>query len=191
MITGFNLVLFLLGFAVLYCVQLIFNRSVFIKILAVTYLFLVSSAIYFSFDTYKGWPTDRKQTKGVLVYALVIEPTSQNEGSIYLWVVSEKPKEESFLKNLITYDYAYTPAPRAYRLKYTSKTSSAVNNALEQIQGGQLVTIEMDATENGDPSMDTESKEQGSQTIKNKGEAENYDSLKIHIIPPEQIFKKE
>lgn len=191
MITGFNLVLFLLGFATLYCIQLIFNRSIFIKILAITYLFVVSSGMYFSFDTYKGWPSDRKETKGVLVYALVIEPTSEKEGSIYLWIVPEKSKETSFITNLTTYNYPHDTAPRSYRLKYNNKLSSAVNNALEQIQNGQMVTIEMEGAENGGASIEGSKDETGNSKVNNNGDTENYDSLKIHIVPPEEIFKKE
>lgn len=191
MITGFNLVLFLVGFAMLYCIQLIFNRSIFLKILAITYLFLVSSAVFFSFDTYKGWPSSLKQTKGVLIYALVIEPAPNREGSIYLWIVPEKKKTPTLTEKLITYDYQYNPAPRSFRLKYNSKLSSDVNSAIEKIQNGQVVVVEMSDGENGDASLDSKSDNGQKGKSKNKGDAEDYERLKINIIPPQEIFKKE
>jgi hypothetical protein len=180
-----NLVYILIVFSLLYVLQMFFTRNIFLKLIVVTYLFLVSSAIYFSIDTYKGWPSSDKILKGTLVAVEILEPNDTHEGAIYLWVYDEK-KEESLYQKVFHYKQQLT-APRSYVIPYTKKSKEIFEDAKKQIEMG--MTVELSAEGDG-----TEVEATGKSTDKelnsNTKGADDYDVPSVNIIPPNEILRK-
>lgn len=154
--TGLHLVAAFIIFSIAYAIQLYFSKSFLLKIFVITFVFMLSSVIYFSFETYKGWPTEQKPTDGTLIGAIVIEPTATDPGAIYLWVVSEQ-KEQNIINSILTYRPKTAVTPRAFQMPYSKKFASAVQNAIEQMKKGFTVelsnadeqTLGTDSTDNG------------------------------------------
>lgn len=184
--TGLSLVAILLTFTLLYVSTLVFNRSLILKLTIVTYLFLISSGVYFSFETYKGWPSKEKLNHGYLVYSLIVEPSKEEPGAIYYWAVPEK-EELSSVRKFFTYNFELT-APRSYYLPYSKKTASDFAEANQKIKDGYVVEIGGEETkESGDGG--TQKKGVGNGT--SDGEQENYDVPHLTIISPDEILRKD
>jgi hypothetical protein len=181
---GINLVIACIVFSLLYCIQLYYKNFI-LKLILITYLFFVSSAIYFSFATYKGWPADDTVNKGTIVYGMVEEPTEISKGAIYLWVVPKR-EELNWFQKIYTY-YENTKAPRAYRLPYKDKLAGAVNRAIQQINEGMIV--EIDGLE-GLPPDGPEGKNDKGQDGVNSGDAEDYKVPHLVIMSPDRKLIK-
>lgn len=188
--TGLNLVVAFVIFSLLYCVQLFFNRSLLLKIIVVTYLFFISSAIYFSFETYKGWPSSQKVTKGYLVATLVIEPTKYNEGAIYAWII-EKERSKTFLDKLFGFTYNGISVPRSYKFEYTNKRASNFNHANKQMKEGNIVMVDGEG-ESGEASADKGDKKGANGEMGDSSNDQDKNGLRFTIIPPSKyLFKQE
>ena len=188
--TGLNIVLAFVIFSLLYCVQLFFNRSLLLKIIVVTYLFFISSAIYFSFETYKGWPSSEKVTKGYLVSTLVVEPTKQTEGAIYAWII-EKERSQSLFDKVFGFKYNGVSVPRAYKFEYTNKRASKFNMAGKQLKEGNIVMVDGEG-ESGEGSSDERGDKKG--VASSMGDSSNdndKNGLRFTIIPPSQYLLKQ
>lgn len=187
--TGLNIVIAFVIFSLLYCVQLFFNRSLLLKVIVVTYLFFISSAIYFSFETYKGWPTAEKVTRGYLVATLVVEPTRQTEGAIYAWII-EKKKEQSFIDKLFGFTYNGINIPRSYKFEYTNKRASKFNHANKQMKEGNIVMVDGDG-ESGEGSSDDKSDKKGANgEMGDSSNDQDKNGLRFTIIPPSKYLSK-
>lgn len=184
--TGISLVIILLIFALLYVLQLLFKDYVMINLAAITYLFAVSSGIYFSFDTYKGWPSKEKIEKGYLIYSVTFEPSGKDKGAIYYWAVPEE-KDMSFVEEFLTYRFE-TIAPRSYYLPYSKKAAQQFAEANEKIKEGFVVEIGGD--ENSDQADGGKNGKKGDGKPTSSGEQEEYNVPHLEIIPPDQILKK-
>lgn len=184
--TGLSLVLVLITFSLLFVLQMMFNK-LFLKLILITMLFLISSGIYFSFDSYKGWPSRDRIDRGMLVTSLTIEPSVTEEGAIYLWVVSEK-KSLGFWGDFLHYDFGMT-APRSYYIPYSKKAASKFAEANEKIKQGFIVMIEGDETKEA---IDGEGnqQQQGKGTQSTTGEQENYEVPHLEIISPDTLMRK-
>lgn len=184
-----NLVYIFILFSLLYVLQMFFNKNLFIKMIVITYLFIVSSAIYFSFDSYKGWPSSDRIEKAILINVQVFDPTESTPGAIYLWVYDE-PKEQSIIQKV----FGYTPsayAPRAYVLPYTKSTKDKFEEAKKQMEMG--MTVELSSGEPVKEEGDASENEKGSGQQVGGGESSGleYDVPSIKILPPDQILRKE
>lgn len=184
--TGISLVIVLISFSLLYAMQLVYNRFV-LKLLVVTYLFLISSGIYFSFDSYKGWPSKDKLESGYLVYSLVVEPSDEDKGAIYYWAVPDTT-EQTFLEKFLSYDFGQV-APRAFYLPYSKQAAADFAEANEQIKKGMIVKIESSETKK---QMDGEGNQEtrGEGTDPTAGDQEKYDVPHLNIISPDKLLRK-
>lgn len=182
-----NLVYALIVFSLLYVLQLYFNRNVFLKIITVTYLFLISSALYFSFETYKGWPTQQSIKKAYLVSVEIIQPSKEFPGAIYLWVYDQPEENTNNIGNIFSYNDKN--APRAYYLPFTQSSSDKFSEAKKQIEKGMVVEL------NGDVKQPVEGEEQegGESGDGNKSDSDgdDYKVPSIKIISPTDILRKE
>lgn len=185
--TGISLVFVLISFSVLYVLQLVFNRF-FLKLAVITYLFLISSGIYFSFDSYKGWPSRDKIDRGMLVISLTVEPSETDKGAIYLWVIPEE-KETGFLEKILTYNFGMI-APRSYSIPYSKQSASQFAEANEKIKQGYLVMIEGEEPDQQAEGEGNKQQEQGDGTQRSNGEQENYDVPHLEIISPDTLMRK-
>lgn len=184
-----TIVFLLIILAILYITQLYFNKNFLLKLLTVTYLFFVASAMYFSLDTYKGWPTSEKVKEGVLVFVIVDEPTEVSEGAIYIWVRDSEVK-------FFWYQWiGYTPKdePRSFILPYTKQTAKTFREAKKKIEEGKFVLLE----EESEPSNELNGSESEGEADGNgkNGNMNDYDEdykvPHLKIVEPEELLKKE
>lgn len=187
---GINLVIALLIFSCLYVLQLFFNKSIFVKLINITFLFVFSSLIYFSFETYKGWPSKIKIPKGYLVSVMIIQPTQGSPGGIYAWVVHTEEKDLNTFERLITYKFDVQPSPRSYYIPYSKSANKAFGDAEQKMKEGNIVLIDGQ----GEPSEGQDGQGEGGTKDKkgmsNSGDATEYKVPNLTIISPESILKK-
>lgn len=183
-----NLVYIFILFSLLYVLQMFFNKNLFLKLIVITYLFITSSAIYFSFDSYKGWPSSDRIEKAILINVQIFDPTDKSPGAIYLWVYDE-PKPVTVLQKM----FGYVPtqyAPRAYVLPYSKGSKDKFEEAKKQLEAG--MTIELTA---GEPATEEVESSNGTSTgqevTDGERETTDYDVPSLRIIPPDQILRKQ
>lgn len=184
-----TIVFLLIILAILYITQLYFNKSFTVKLLTVTYLFFVASAMYFSLDTYKGWPTNEKVKEGILTFVIIDEPTEVSEGAIYIWVRNSEVK-------FFWYQWlGYSPKdePRSFVLPYTKQTAKKFREAKKNLEEGKFVLLEEGKEpENETASNKSEGEADGNGKNSNMNEYEDdYKVPHLKIIEPRDLLKKE
>jgi len=186
---GLKLVSALIIFSIVYVFQLYFNRSLILKILSISIMFAISSLVYFSFETYKGWPTREKITKGYLIDAEVLQPDSHQNfpGAIFVWVVSQN-KELAWYEKLFTYQYEITPAPRSYYLPYSKNGDKKFSDAKKKLKDGYVIEI-TDGSEMGEQQDGKNGKK--AKQLNNSGDSSvDYDVPNLLIISPDNMLHK-
>lgn len=186
---GIYLVAALVALALLLSLNVVF-KSMMLKLALITYTFAVASIVYFSFDTYKGWPTTDKAETGQILSISVVEPRGKLPGAIYFWAL-EPERELGFFEKLYTYRSDLREAPRGYWVPYTKQSAKQFREAQEAIENGMVVMIEGqsenseqskgDGEGEGDPK---EGQETGDSII------EDYKVPHLKIVPPDSILKK-
>lgn len=183
---GMKLVIGLLIVSCLYVLQLYFNRSISLKIVVVTSMFMLSSMTYFSFDSYKGWPTKEPIVSGQLVDIQIVVPSSGSAGGIYMWVMDD-PMPRSFISRLFTYQFESLPAPRAYYIPYTKESDKTMSAVKRKIKDGFIVKV---GGEEGDTGVEGGNGKKTGKKNGNKGDALDYDVPNLQIISPDNILTK-
>lgn len=187
--TGFNLVIVLVIYAVLSTAQM-YKKSLLLKLAAVTYMFAVASVVYFSFETYKGWATVDKPTKGELISVYIVDPRGKNPGAIYFWVVGKE--ELDLLEKLYTYVPDGEQHPRAHSLPYSKRVADKFREAQEALEGGMIVTLEsMESLGRGEPSAAKPGKKKGDEKDGSGGDTDDYDVPHFKIEDPSQRLEKQ
>lgn len=186
---GIYLVAALVVLALLLSVNMILKSSI-IKIVIITYTFLIASLVYFSFETYKGWPTGDKAESGRVLWVEVVDPRGRQEGIIYFWATSAK-KELTWIDKLYTYAPDQPRVPRAHWIPYSKSAAQKFREAQDAIQNGMVVTID----QNNDPQGEG-GEGQGEGKAKGNSRAgdsrvEDYDVPHLNIMSPDQLLKKE
>jgi hypothetical protein len=185
-------VVYMLAFAVLMGVVLFFVQGKWpLKLAAVGTYFFVASSVYFSFETYKGWPTGAEMDGRVRVLWIeVAEGESEADSSIFLWV-----KPPSKYKKQIDYAWfdprsalAYAPSgyPRAFRIPYSKDAAKFADKAKRALAAGMEVEIDMgDGTGVGsdDKKGDGKAYADGSKTM-------GFDGVKGIILNPSAVMTK-
>lgn len=137
---GIFLVSFLLLVTFIVAAAFYFVKVHTLKFIAVALAAFVSSAVYFSFDNYKGWPTHNKYPTGWVVGIEIREPNQEmkDEGEIFIWLYPKTIKRSLF-------GYApIAPTPRGYRLPFNNETSKQMSDAKQKMKQGYQVLIEGD-----------------------------------------------
>lgn len=110
-------------------------KNAFLKFLVVAYLAVLASAIYFTYEGVKGWPTDDDRVvKGILSAVVIVNPSDKSEGAIYISLFPTVPSE--------WYEYRYhREAPRTFYIKYTNDRAAAFEKAKQAMMEGKEVRI--------------------------------------------------
>lgn len=187
--TGLSLVAILLTFTLLYVSTFVFHRSLFLRMTIVTYLVLISSGIYFSFETYKGWPSKEKLTHGYLVYSVTIEPSPEGPGAIYFWAIPEE-EDLNVLQDFLTYKFELL-SPRAYYLPYSKEAAQKFGDANEKVKQGFIVEIGGEQKKSGQENGEGDQQQDGeSGSSSGSGEQQKYDVPHLTIISPDEVLRK-
>lgn len=127
-----------------------------IKVAVIGALFYVSSAVWFSFDSYRGWPTDRRPDRDlVLLSVIIFEETRSTPGAIYAvgipcatdrTLCDKYTEDDGLLARLSPYKaFGYTPkarnTPRTYEFEYTEENREAFAQAQANIEKGGRSTL--------------------------------------------------
>jgi len=128
----------------------------FIKVVLIAIMFYVSSAIWFSFETYQGWPTnDRPNDDAVILAVTIFDKTNLEPGAIYVMAIpcvgavdtcEEYKTDDGIITKLSPYKiFGYVPTakntPRLYRFPYTTENRKAFSEARENLSKGGRSTI--------------------------------------------------
>jgi hypothetical protein len=188
--TGFYLVVALIVYALLSAATLYYKSSG-LKLAMTTYTFLLASLVYFSLETYKGWPTRAKATEGQVVAIQIIEPSPTDPGAIYFWVFGQA--DPTWWEKIYTYTSDLNEPPRAYYLPYNKKVAERFAEARDALEEGMVVNIEnMGASgEAGSGEEAGEEKKKG-EPVKKGGNSDGveYDVPHLEIESPIDRLKK-
>lgn len=114
-----------------------------IKLIAITLFVFLANTIYFSLDGVKGWPAEENtEVKGILASVVMINPTENDPGAIYISLFPTAPKK--------WYEYVYPRvAPKTYYVKYSNDRAAAFDKAKQAVEEGREVRINGLPPENG------------------------------------------
>jgi hypothetical protein len=128
-----------------------------LKVVVTCLTFYIASATFFSFETYKGWPTQVikiSDTARVISIVVVEEHIGKVEGKIFAWVQDcrgpeddcfddsiEKKQEHSWWSNFSPYEvFGYFPAtndvPLSVEIPYSEDAKKAFQKAQKELTEG-------------------------------------------------------
>jgi hypothetical protein len=154
-------VLFLLFTMIVTALGFFFNK-ILLKLSALTLLTILSIMIYFSFDTFKGWPSTDPIIQVYVTGIHIVPPEPGEKGAIYVWGF---PRSE--LPKFLEYRFPL-PAPRAYYLPYSENAEKKMTKAKKKLQEGMVVTL-TEVKQDGEEGNGTGDQ----QNSKNEGEINN------------------
>lgn len=186
--SGQFLVAYFLIFMLLCAGTFYWTRVHALKFAAVAMLAFITSAIYFSFENYKGWASQADWDSGQVVAVEIRRPDGGDKGAIYVWMyLDNRPKHDWFV---------YVPKhrePRVYELPYTQGQEKEWTNARQALKKGMLVYLQGkgEQAEGG-------VKSQGGKPTEKKGENEGYGDQEDYttaphpkLLPPDEVISKE
>lgn len=206
-----TVVVFLLVFAVISAFLVYTSRgSLVLKTVLLVLLFYSASAIYYSFDSYRGWPTDTRNKRELVVLSVVIfEKTREDPGAIYVTGIpcAVSPMEclkyaetDTVFKKLSPFKvFGYVPpaanTPRLYEFPYTEENRQKFAAARENIKNGGVSIVEGSESEEsssaGQESGDKSKAESGSDAADGqKTEKRDPNAVKIDNLGPEDLLRK-
>jgi hypothetical protein len=180
------LITYFLVFTFVASLALYFSKAHLLKFLLVGLLFYITGAIYFSFESYKGWPTSEDFTKVQVMWTDSVQPSKKgaDDGAIYVWgyEVNDERKDIPW--------YTYSPpvrAPRAYVFPWTEEFEQKTKEAKEKIKGGSIVIME--ESEQGVPGEEEGTEAKGGAL--SMGSAKEYKPPTLRIYAPQEAFSKD
>lgn len=106
-----------------------------IKFVVITLFVILANAVYFSLDGVKGWPSeDTSVVKGTLASVVIVNPSENSEGAIYISLFPTTPKK--------WYEYEYPRyAPKTFFIKYSNDRAAEFEKAKQAMEEGREVRI--------------------------------------------------
>lgn len=188
--TGFYLVTSLVVFSILYAAQLYFHRSFLMKLINVTVLVFIASAVYFTFETYKGWPTVERIQSGMVVSIVIERPVpNKSEGAIYVWMLPQK-KQLNWFERIFVYSPTTIGTPRSYLLPYSKEADEKFSEAKQRMANGEMVFL-TDPKEGEEAEGENKQGKDKQKKSGSGGELEDYDVPFLSIVPPDKILRKD
>lgn len=153
-----HLMLVIALFAALVISAALYHKSVILKFLAISFVVLIANMIYFAFDGAKGWPAEEKDdVKGMLASVVIVNPSENNEGAIYIGLFPSTPYS--------WWEYKYPRlAPKTFYVKYSNDRASKFEEAKQAMNEGKEVRINGIPPENfqeGEEASNIDSMEEG------------------------------
>lgn len=110
-----------------------------IKTILISCTLMLSLLVWSALNTYLGWPTHSGLPEEYqVIWVSVHEPTTDKEGSIYIWA-----KYVESEKDLVPYDFLVYKTksiePRAFSLKYTRNLHKQSQKAIDALKNGKIV----------------------------------------------------
>lgn len=114
------------------------------KFVALMLFVILANCVYFSLDGVKGWPApEPTEIKGTIASVVIVNPSSDDEGAIYIGV---------FLSETKRFEYKYNRiAPKTFYVRYSNSRAAQFEKVLSALKEGQEVRI------NGMPPMEGQS----------------------------------
>jgi len=176
------LVFYFLALAFITAGALYWSRFHLLKFISVGMLFFIAGAIYFSFESYKGWPTDDIKDRIRVMSIDIHEPAQEDDGAIYVWGISLTQPENSIFR------YVQEGAPRNYVLPFTEESASEFYEAQEKLKKGFVVIMDESKKVEGEDGEKTEKK--GDSNADSPGTVKNYTPPVLEIITPHNMYPK-
>ena len=188
---GIYLVAALVVLALLFAINMMLKSS-FFRVIIITYTFLIASLVYFSFETYKGWPTADKAESGQVLWVMVVDPRGTDPGIIYFWVLDKATKEQTWIQKLYTYKPDQTSVPRSHWIPYSKRAAAKFREAQGAIQQGMVVTID---EQDSDEANSSNGKGEGKGKAKGNSDigdskVEDYNVPHLNILSPDELLQK-
>lgn len=102
-------------------------------------LIVLSSALYWSLTSYRGYPVLSDISIDNEVLAILVEsPSIKKEGRIYLWL-KKTGNNQNHLDEILRLDYKNKP--RAYQIPYTKENAKQARRAMEAKNKGYNVRV--------------------------------------------------
>ena len=123
-----------LSAALLLAISFYWNNWI-VKFLAITVFVVLANAMYFSLDGVKGWPAEEpREVKGILASVVIVNPSSEDEGGIYISLFPTLPKK--------WYEYEYPRhAPKTFFVEYSNDRAAEFELAKKAMEEGKEVRI--------------------------------------------------
>lgn len=199
--TGAYLVAALIVFSLMYAIQLYYNKSFFLKLINITVIVFISSAVYFTFETYKGWPTTESIREKARIYSVIITPPVEgvHKGGIY-YLAKERKKEPTVLEKIFRYMSPLPDSPRIYFTEYTEQEERLFSRAQEALEEGHIVYMNPPKKEakkksnedggkgGGEGSNVNDGADKQKANQNNEKEPDDYDAEKIEIRSPDDFL---
>jgi len=140
------LIIYCVAYAVLLCSTLYFVPAKYaLKTVVVAASFFLASSIFFSMESYKGWPVGGVEKERARLLSVIIEePDDKQEGAIYIWIVRNHKWMLTGMELLdprVALRYSGENQPRAHKLPYTQEDASGFRKAQKAIEEGMYVEI--------------------------------------------------
>jgi hypothetical protein len=105
------------------------------KFLSLAVFVFLANCVYFSLDGVKGWPAEEPtEIKGVLASVVIVNPTKEELGGIYISLFPTLPKK--------WYEYEYPrKAPKTYFVEYSNNRAAKFEMGKKAMEEGQEVRI--------------------------------------------------
>lgn len=177
-------------FAISFSLMIYFSRMLVFKLTTVAVLFVISNLIYFGFDSIKGWPADENlPKKGQLIWGVVQEPTDDDPGAIYLWIIYDE-KDTEWYQKIVNYK-PETQSPRAFKIKYSKKTATQLQKAKEAMEQGFGVELEPQEGESGEAEDSSQTKaEPDKPTGGERGSTVDGEMPRFKLVDPRERMVK-
>lgn len=136
-------ILLLIGLATVSLMAIAFYWNDWVtKFTVLAFCVVLANTVYFALDGVKGWPAEEPtEVKGTLASIVILNPSEQTEGAIYISVYMKDEPE--------WYQYQYPRiAPKTFFVRYSNSRAAQFEQAKKAMQEGQEVRI------NGIPPME-------------------------------------
>lgn len=129
-------ILLLIGLATVSIMAIAFYWNDWVtKFTVLAFCVVLANSVYFALDGVKGWPAEEPTVvKGSLASVVIIGPTPDKPGAIYVGIFLNMPK------NWYQYEYPRV-APKTFFVEYSNSRAAQFQKAKKALEEGKQVQI--------------------------------------------------